>query len=157
MERLHSATRAGVVYGLRRMPYVNRQTCGDGWVMIGDARAFLDPVYSSGLFLALASAELAAGCIHEGLVAGDLSARRLGAFEPALSAGIDVIRRLIHAFYDPTFSFGDFVRRFPDQRTALIDCLVGDVIKDMSPFTRALAEMTPPPPPLAAHPVDTPV
>ncbi len=35
-----------------------------------DARAFLDPIYSSGLFLALSSAEMAADCIHDALVAG---------------------------------------------------------------------------------------
>ena len=116
--------------------------------MVGDARAFLDPIYSSGLFLALGSAELAAGCIHDALVANDVSAQRLGAFEPELMAGVEVIRQLIHAFYDPQFSFRRFVERFPDQRVALIDCLVGDVLKDMSAFTAALAEMTPPPPPL---------
>jgi flavin-dependent dehydrogenase len=118
--------------------------------MIGDARAFLDPIYSSGLFLALGSAELAAQCIHDALLAHDVSAARLGRFEPRLRSGVDVIRRLIHAFYDPNFSFKQFVDRFPEQRAALIDCLVGNVLKDMRPFTDALSHMTPPPPPLLA-------
>jgi hypothetical protein len=65
--------------------------------------------------------------------------------EPALWAGVDVIRRLIHAFYDPTFSFKKFVDRFPEHRSALIDCLVGDVLKDMRPLTEALSKITPPP------------
>ena len=61
---------------------------------------------------------------------------------------IEVIRRLIHAFYDPDFSFHKFVERFPEQRASLIDCLVGDVVeKDMSGFLGALAEMTTPPGP----------
>jgi flavin-dependent dehydrogenase len=149
--RLACAEHIGPVRGLRQLAYLNRQTCGDGWVMIGDARAFLDPIYSSGLFLALASAELAAQCINEGLEAGDVSAVRLGRFESGLCAGVEVIRRLIHAFYDPQFSFSDFVKRFPEQRSALIDCLVGDVLKDMSGFTAALERMTPPPPPLTAR------
>lgn len=148
-ECLVSAERVAKVRGGRELSYLNRETCGDGWVQLGDARAFLDPIYSSGLFLALASAELAAGCIHDALVARDVSKARLGAFESKLTAGVDVIHRLIHAFYDPQFSFGKFVRRFPDQRAALIDCLVGDVVdKDMGPFVRALEQMTPPPPPL---------
>jgi flavin-dependent dehydrogenase len=131
------------------MAYRNRQTSGDGWVMIGDAAAFLDPIYSSGLFLALASAELAAGCIHKALEANDVSAARLGGFTRPLWNGIEVIRRLIHAFYDPDFSFHAFVERFPEQRPALIDCLVGDVVeKDMSGFLAALAEMTPVPQPV---------
>ncbi len=147
-ERLTAAQRVGPVRGLRQLAYLNRQTCGEGWVMIGDARAFLDPIYSSGLFLALGSAELAANCIEDALATNDFSAARLGAFEPALWDGVDSVRRLIHAFYDPSFSFQTFIERFPEQRRSLIDCLVGDVIKDMSAFKRALAKMTPPPPPL---------
>jgi flavin-dependent dehydrogenase len=145
-EMLTRATREDRVHGLRRMAYRNRKTVGDGWVMIGDAAAFLDPIYSSGLFLALASAEMAAGCIHEALEAKDVSAAMLGGFTRPLWDGIEVIRRLIHAFYDPAFSFHAFVERFPEQRSALIDCLVGDVVgKDMSGFLAALAEMTPVP------------
>jgi flavin-dependent dehydrogenase len=150
-DRLANAQRTGPVRGIRQLAYLNRQTCGDGWVMIGDARAFLDPIYSSGLYLALGSAELAAGCIDDALKAGDVSAARLGAFEPALWKGVEIIRRLIHAFYDPQFSFPKFAQRFPEQRAALIDCLIGDVVgKDVSAFTKALETMTPPPAPLAA-------
>lgn len=151
LERLKSAKRCEKVYGgPGELAYFNRRTSGDGWVAIGDARAFLDPIYSSGLFLALASAELAADAIHDALAANDVSGARLGGFEPRLMAGVDVVRRLIHAFYDPNFSFKDFAKRFPAQRRALIDCLVGDVIKDMSAFTAALEQMTPPPPALAS-------
>ncbi|MCH8042624.1 MAG: tryptophan 7-halogenase [Planctomycetes bacterium] len=148
-EMLAGATFEGRIRGLRRLAYRNRQIAGDGWVMVGDAAAFLDPIYSSGLFLAMASAELAAGCIHDALRCDDVSAEKLGAFAGPLWEGIEVIRRLIHAFYDPDFSFHKFVERFPEQRAALIDCLVGDVVeKDMSGFLGALAEMTPPPGPV---------
>jgi len=150
-ERLVNAERFGPVRGSRHLAYVNRQTCGDGWVMIGDARAFLDPIYSSGLFLALGAAELAAQCIDEALKSGDVSAARLGRFEGPLMNGVESVRRLIHAFYDPQFSFMEFAKRFPEQRRSLIDCLVGDVIKDMSSFTNALARMTTPPPPLGSN------
>lgn len=147
--RLAQAERVGPVRGSRQLAYLNRQTCGDGWVMIGDARAFLDPIYSSGLYLALGSAELAAGCVIDALKHNDTSAARLGAFEPALWAGVSIIRQLIHAFYDPEFSFPKFAQRFPEQRAALIDCLIGDVVgKDMSAFTAALEQMTPRPGPL---------
>ena len=43
---------------------------------------------------------------------------------------------------DPRFSFGEFLERYPAQRKALIDCLVGDVFKDMSNFSAALETMT---------------
>ncbi|MBI3461864.1 MAG: tryptophan 7-halogenase [Planctomycetes bacterium] len=144
--RLEHAVRTAPVRGLRQLAYRNRHVAGDGWVMVGDAAAFLDPIYSSGLFLALGSAEMAAGCVHKALQTGDCSAARLGAFAPSLLQGVEVIRRLIHAFYDPQFTFRTFVERYPEHRPALIDCLVGDVIeKDMRPFLSALATMTPPP------------
>lgn len=150
-ERLNLAVRTAPVRGLRRLAYRNRHVAGDGWLMIGDAAAFLDPIYSSGLYLALASAELAAGCIHESLLADDCSAVRLGAYVPALMEGVEIIRSLIHAFYDPAFSFRQFVERYPEQKPSLIDCLIGDVVnKDMSGFLAALATMTPSPQPLAA-------
>ena len=148
-ERLAQAERVDKVRGIPELAYRNRQTAGAGWIMIGDAAAFLDPIYSSGLFLALASAEMAAESICGALSSDDLSADRLGAHAAVLMEGVEVIRRLIFAFYDPSFSFGRFVKRFPDQRSALIDCLVGDVVdKDMSAFLAALEQMTPVPPPM---------
>jgi hypothetical protein len=82
---------------------------------------------------------VAAECVSDALAADDLSGDRLGAFSARLMGGVEVIYRLIFAFYDPAFSFGSFVKRFPNQRAALIDCLVGDVVgKDMSPFLEAL-------------------
>ena len=144
--RLSKAERVAPVRRTRHLAYVNRQTAGDGWVMIGDARAFLDPIYSSGLFLALASGELAADSIHAALQADDTSASMLGAFEGALLGGLEVVRRLIYAFYDPEFSFGAFAEQFPEHRPELIDCLTGDVVgKDMAGFLAALSEMTPVP------------
>lgn len=144
---LNGADRVGPVRGIRRLAYLNRQTVGDGWVMIGDAAGFLDPIYSSGLYLALASAELASSCVHDALVRGDVSAERLGGFSEALWNGVDVVWRLIKAFYDPQFSFREFTERFPQHRDALIHCLVGDVVgRDMSPLLGALSQLTPPPP-----------
>ena len=150
-EWLTDAHPIGPVRGIRRLAYLNRQVVGNGWVMVGDSAGFLDPVYSSGLFLALASGELAADCIHEALLADNLSAKKLGTFVQPLWEGVEVIYRLIRAFYEPTFSFRRFAERFPNQRAALIDCLIGDVVgKDMNSFLAALAEMSPPPAPL--HP-----
>jgi flavin-dependent dehydrogenase len=148
-EWLAGSEQVDSVRGLRRLAYLNRQIVGDGWVMVGDAAGFLDPIYSSGLFLALASGELAADCIHDALVGDDVHAARLGVFVEPLWEGIETIHRLVRAFYDPTFSFRKFSEQFPDQRAALIDCLIGDVVgKDMNPFLTALAKMTPPPEPL---------
>ena len=99
--------------------------------------------------MALASGELAADSINAALAENDVSGPKRGAFEGALGEGLEVVRRLIYAFYDPEFSFGAFADRFPEHRPELIDCLTGDVVgKDMSAFLGALAEMTPVPDPL---------
>jgi flavin-dependent dehydrogenase len=149
---LRNAERTESIHGIRNLAYLNRQTAGDGWLMIGDAAGFLDPIYSSGLYLALASAELASACVHAALEEDDVSGEKLGAFSASLWTGVDVIWRLINAYYDPEFSFRAFAERFPEHRTALIDCLVGDVVgKDMTSFLAALAEMVPPPDSLPAH------
>ena len=143
-DRLSNAARTTGVRGISKLAYCNRKVAGDGWVMIGDAAAFLDPIYSSGLLLAFGSAEMAADSVHKGLTDNDLSAERLGSFSEPLGSGVDVIKRLIFSFYDPGFSFGEFVKRYPEHRRALIDCLVGDVIdKDMRAFLAALDEMSP--------------
>ena len=148
-ERLAPATQTQPERGLRRMAYLNRQVVGDGWIMVGDAAGFLDPIYSSGIFLAMGSAVMAADSIHEALAAGDTSARRLGTFVEPLWSGVEVVYRLIQAFYDPGFSFQEFHSRFPEHRAALIHCLIGDVVgRDMGAFLAALATMTPPPAPL---------
>ena len=76
-QRLQNAERVDSVRGIRKLAYLNRQVAGDGWIMIGDAAGFLDPIYSSGLFLALASAELAADCVHSALEKDDVSAGEL--------------------------------------------------------------------------------
>ena len=149
MEWLDNAQPLGPLRGIRKLAYINRQVVGDGWLMIGDAAGFLDPVYSSGLYLALVSGDLAADSIHNALQSEDYSAASLGAFVPRLWEGVEVIHRLVRAFYDPEFSFPEFAKKFPEQRAALIDCLIGDVVgRDMSKFLAALAEMTPPPPQL---------
>ncbi|MCH8045959.1 MAG: tryptophan 7-halogenase, partial [Planctomycetes bacterium] len=62
----------------REFSYSTKQWAGDGWVLVGDALGFIDPIYSSGVYFALKSGELAADAITEGLAAGDTSAAQLG-------------------------------------------------------------------------------
>jgi flavin-dependent dehydrogenase len=107
--------------------YTTRQPAGDGWVLIGDAQGFIDPIYSSGVFLALRSAELAADAIVAGLKKDDLSAAQLGSWAEGFNAGVHWIRKLVEAFYTDAFSFGAFVRDYPQHRGHLTDMLIGRV------------------------------
>jgi flavin-dependent dehydrogenase len=98
-------------------------------VLVGDAFGFLDPLYSSGVLLALKSGELAADAIVEGLAKGDVSAAQLGKWAPAFNEGVDRMRRLVCEYYDG-FSFGRFVRHYPDLRNTVTDLLIGDLFTD---------------------------
>jgi flavin-dependent dehydrogenase len=125
--RLVNATQVFPVQATRDFSYRSSRIAGDGWVLVGDAFGFLDPIYSSGVLLALKSGELAADSIDSALAAGDPSGARLGAHGPRFAAGMEAMRRLVYAFYEQDFSFAKFLARYPEHRLNIIHLLVGDV------------------------------
>ena len=127
--RIAHARRVAPYRAAKEYSYKARQAAGDGWVLVGDAYGFLDPLYSSGVLLALRSGEMAADAILEGLARGDTSAAQLGKWEPGYVQGMMRMRRLVCAYYDG-FSFGRFVRRFPHLKGLVTDLLIGDLFKD---------------------------
>jgi hypothetical protein len=102
---------------------------GDGYVLVGDAFGFIDPIYSSGVLLALKSGELAAEGIVEAFKSGDFSALKLGNFGCSLVEGMEALRKLVYAFYTPGFSFAGFVTQHPEHRPKLVQLLIGDVFR----------------------------
>src|SRR6188508_610354 len=128
-QRLADAKRATGYFLTRDYSYRSTTAAGDGWVLVGDAFGFLDPLYSSGVLLALKSGELAADAIAEGMRAGDTSAAQLGKWGPLFNEGVDRMRRLVCEYYDG-FSFGSMVRRYPEMRGTLTDLLIGDLFTD---------------------------
>lgn len=128
--------------------YRSRFSAANGLVLTGDAFAFLDPVFSSGVFLALKSGELAADAVHEALGAGDVSAERFADYSERFCSGIEAMRKLVYAFYDPNFNFGAMLKKYPEQRGALTDCLIGHVDRDLDALWEAMAEFAELPEPL---------
>lgn len=128
--RLEGARQLFPVQATRDFSYRSSRVAGDGWVLVGDAFGFLDPIYSSGVFLALKSGEMAADAICEGLAADDVSAARLGAFGPPFAEGMEAMRKLVYAFYEKDFSFAKFLGQFPEHRLELIHLLVGNVFRE---------------------------
>ena len=129
MERLAKATRVTGYFATKDYSYRSKQVAGDGWVLVGDAFGFLDPLYSSGVLLALKSGSLAADAVVEGLGKGDVSAKQLGSWGKTFNEGVDRMRRLVCEYYDG-FSFGNFVRHFPELRGTVTDLLIGDLFTD---------------------------
>ena len=127
--RIASAEKTAPVRVAKEYSYRSRQVAGDGWVLVGDAFGFLDPLYSSGILLALKSGELAADAIAAALDAGDTSAARLGTWGPEYIRGMERMRRLVCEFYEG-FNFGRFVKRHPHLKGHVTDLLIGDLFND---------------------------
>ena len=118
--------------------------CGcQGLLLVGDAFAFLDPVFSSGLMLALKSGVMAGDAIHEALTARDLSPARFSDYAASLRMGIENMRKLVYAFYDPVFSFKQVIDKYPEAAGEITDCLSGDVSKDFSSLWEKIREFVP--------------
>jgi flavin-dependent dehydrogenase len=128
-ERVTDGRRITGYFATRDYSYRAKQVAGDGWVLVGDAYTFLDPLYSSGVLLALRSGEMAADAIVEGLRSGDTSAAQLGKWGPAFNNGVDRMRRLVCEFYDG-FSFGRFVKTYPHLTGTVTDLLIGDLFTE---------------------------
>ena len=128
-ERVSIGKRVAGFYATKDYSYRSRRAAGDGWVLVGDAFGFLDPLYSSGVLLALKSGQLAADAVAEGLAKGDTSEAQLSKWAPEFTKGMDRMRRLVCEFYNG-FSFGRFVKSYPDLKGFITDLLIGDLFED---------------------------
>jgi flavin-dependent dehydrogenase len=147
--RVAIGTRVDKIYSILDYSYRSKYNSGNGFVIIGDAYGFLDPIYSSGVLLALKMAELAADAIHDAFNTNDFSAERLGQFQAKLDQGIESMRKLVYAFYNDGFSFAQFLRKYPEQRVNIINLLIGDVFRnDVDEVYGPMSEFAEIPPPL---------
>ena len=145
-ERLASARRLMPMQAVRDFSYTTGEGAGDGWILVGDAFGFIDPIYSTGVFLALKSGEMAADAVAGALAADRPSGEGLGAHLPELRRGVEALRRLVYAFYDDDFSFAEFLGRHPDCRASLVHMLMGNVFShSMEDLLAALDESQAPP------------
>ena len=141
-DRLVDAEQSFAAKVTKDFSYTSTQLAGDGWVLVGDAYGFLDPVYSSGLFLALKSGEMAADCIVDAFANEDFSGDQLGRFQKEYLAGMDSMRKLVYAFYTRGFSFGTFLKAHPECQKGIIDILSGNVYRtDVTSIFKPMAEM----------------
>ncbi|HKR13720.1 MAG TPA: NAD(P)/FAD-dependent oxidoreductase [Pyrinomonadaceae bacterium] len=147
--RVGEGERVDKIYSILDYSYRSKKNSGNGFIIIGDAYGFLDPIYSSGVLLALKMAELAADAIHDAFNNDDFSAERLGQFQPKLDRGIESMRKLVYAFYNEGFSFSGFLRKYPEERVHIINLLIGDVFREgVDQVYGPMAEFAEIPPPL---------
>jgi flavin-dependent dehydrogenase len=128
--------------------YRSRYCAADGLVLAGDAFGFLDPVFSSGVLLALRGGELAGDAVDAALQAGDVSASRFAAYGAQVCEGVEAMRKLVYAFYDQAFSFRSFIAEYPQLKGDMTDCLIGNLLRDFRPLFDAVAQFAAVPEPL---------
>ncbi|HSE92021.1 MAG TPA: tryptophan 7-halogenase, partial [Methylomirabilota bacterium] len=121
--------------------YLATRMAGDRWVAVGDAAAFLDPIFSTGVLLAMQGGLEAAEAIDAGLRAGDLSRRAFAGYERIVRKRYGHFRRFAVGFYDPAFRDLWFVRprRLVGVYRAVVSILAGNWRP--SPMTRARVEV----------------
>lgn len=131
---LAGARRTSGAHGLSDYSATCDRITGDGWVLVGDAAAFLDPVFSSGVFLAMVTGERAAKAIHRALERhGRVDAGDMRRYVRDANRCWARFRRFVYGFYDPIF-FEMFCTPQPPEsiRAAVVTTLAGGVER-MSP------------------------
>lgn len=118
--------------------YGMSQIAGDNFVLIGDAARFVDPIFSSGVSVALNSAKIAAQDIIAAAKAGDFKKERFATYETKLRRGTRNWYEFISIYYRLNILFTAFVQD-PRYRLDVLKMLQGDVYDDEEP--KALAAM----------------
>lgn len=99
---LAPARRVGRTRTTRDWSYTCRSFGGPGYLLIGDAAAFIDPLFSTGVLLAMKSASTAAEAISTILAEPTREAELIGSYEDAYRKFLDVVISFVRYFYDAT-------------------------------------------------------
>jgi flavin-dependent dehydrogenase len=103
MQRMRDARRVSQVHVAADFSYRSTQLYGDRWLLAGDAAGFLDPIFSSGVFLAVFSGELAADALHEVLDQPRKARRLFPRYGKRVNRAMDVYLRFVNAWYTKEF------------------------------------------------------
>jgi flavin-dependent dehydrogenase len=127
---LADARRVWPVRVERDFSYSSKRYSGDRFLLAGDAGSFLDPVFSTGVAIALESGLEAADALDRALRSGDLSARAFARFDRRQLRRYLSFRRFVLAFY--THNFRDLFFQ-PGAPTPLFSAVVTQLAGIWSP------------------------
>ncbi len=102
-ERLSGARRVSKVYASGDYSYRNSSLHGERWLMAGDAAGFIDPIFSSGVFLAILSGEKAADTIHRALASPQQAHKLFSRYERHLAKVMRLYLRFVYSWYRQEF------------------------------------------------------
>ena len=135
--RMRGAERVAPVHATGNYSYGCTRMSGPGWVMAGDAYAFIDPVFSSGVFLAMLSAEQASEVVDGALREPAREAALQKAMEKRFRRGLKHFSWFIHRFTSPVMKrlFSAPRNDFQIQQ-AVVSMLAGDVFDNPAVIRR---------------------
>ena len=97
--RIGAGRRVSQVYTAADFSYRSERLTGDRWLLAGDAAGFIDPVFSSGVFLAVLAGEQAADVLHEVLDHPKRARRLFRHYERLVNRAMDVYLRFVESWY----------------------------------------------------------
>jgi flavin-dependent dehydrogenase len=125
-KRLAKATRVAPVRTISDYSYVSKKLAGDRFVLVGDAGAFIDPVFSTGIYLGMLGAFRAAEAVDAALTVGRYSRREFVAYEAWVRKQVDAYKKFVKGFYKPEFvELLMAPSEFLDLRAAITSLLAG--------------------------------
>jgi len=125
-ERMKDAERITEIYARKDFSFRMNKMVGTNYALIGDAAGFIDPIFSTGVFMAMKSADMASAAIAARLETGSM--RALKRYERDMSRGLDKYLRFIEYFYRREF-LEVFMQ--PSERWGLLNAIVGVLAGDI--------------------------
>ena len=121
--------------------YSMTQFSGDGYLLVGDAARFVDPIFSSGVSVAAYSAKYAVDAILPTLETGDVSGEAFAEYEMKVRSGVGVWYEFIRLYYKMMHLFTIFIED-DEHRHQVLQLLQGEVYqRDGVPVLDAMREM----------------
>ena len=125
-KRLAGAQRVAPVRTISDYSYVSNKLAGDRFVLVGDAGAFIDPVFSTGVYLGMVGAFRAAEAVDAALSAGRFSRREFLSYENWVRKQVETYKKFVKGFYRPEFvELLMAPSEFLDLRAAVTSLLAG--------------------------------
>jgi flavin-dependent dehydrogenase len=119
---LRGARRVTPVRSAANFSYRTHPVAGDRFLCVGDALAFVDPIFSSGVYIAMQTGEMAAGEILAAFAEDRFEARRFNAYARRVHRGVSPFVRFIRRYYEPAF-LEVFLQ--PQNRLGILDGVLG--------------------------------
>ncbi len=121
--------------------YSMKRFCGNGYVLLGDAARFVDPIFSSGVSVAMHSAKFASICLQQAFATGRFDQEIFLPYENKLRGGVEIWYDFICLYYKLLPLFTLFIQS-PQHRLGLLQLLQGDVYdrSEAPPVLQAMRE-----------------